>query len=88
MLTTCLLGISPLEPDTVFGVTLQGCREGVMEIYSPSASACVLFPVSSLPVTVTVVAPELQLLILSHISSFKNLDYRYLNLITVDFIAL
>jgi len=49
---------------------------------------CSPVPGSSLPVTVTVMAPELLLLILSHISSFKSLDYRYLNIITVDFIAL
>lgn len=46
------------------------------------------FPGSSLLVTVTVMAPELLLLMLSHISSFKFLDYMYLNIITVDFIAL
>lgn len=40
-LTTCLLGISPLEPDTVLGVTLQACRAGAMEIYSPSARGSV-----------------------------------------------
>lgn len=43
---------------------------------------------SSLPATVTVMAPELLLLVLSHISSFKILDYRYLNIIAVGFIAL
>lgn len=41
MLTTCLLGLSPLEPDTVLGVALQGCRGEVMEICSPSARGSV-----------------------------------------------
>lgn len=49
---------------------------------------CAPFPGSSLPATVTVMAPELLLLMLSHISYFKTLDYRYLNIITVDIIAL
>lgn len=46
------------------------------------------FPGFSLPAAVTVMAPGLLQLMLSHISSFKILDYKYLNMITVDFIAL
>lgn len=41
MLTTCLLGISPLEPGTMLGVTLQGYRGGVMEIHSPPSASSV-----------------------------------------------
>lgn len=42
----------------------------------------------SMPVAVTALAPALLLLVLPHISSFNILDYWYLNIITVDFIAL
>lgn len=41
-----------------------------------------------MPVAVTALAPALLLLVLPHISSFNILDYWYLNIIIVDFIAL
>lgn len=53
---------------------------------------CAAVPGSSggylMPVPITVMAPDLVLLVFSHISSFNILHYRYLNIITVDFIAL
>lgn len=69
------------------GVTLKVCK-GVMLRISPSR-LCVPVPAGgpSMPVAVTVLAPAL-LLLCSHISSFNILDYWYLNIITVDFIAL
>lgn len=41
MLASCRVGVSPLEPTTVLGVTLQGCGRGSMGISPPPAGGSV-----------------------------------------------
>lgn len=64
---------------------------GISWDFSSHLWLCSTVPGSSggylMPVPITVMAPDLVLLVLSCISSFNILHYRYLNIITVDFIA-